>query len=229
MNSYKTKILIFAIIFAPITFSLGLWQIERAAEKDNIIEKFNELQNNPHKPINTEDKFANWEPISSYGTFTQFIILEDNALLDGQAGYKVYQYFRFEENSGVFVNRGFIARGRLKNEVPEITTPSGQFLIKVSDLYKNSNAFVKNIEESDKRIIQEFNIGLISNVYPELRADNIRPYIFNLDKNDQFKFKEIEKPINMSSDKHIGYSIQWFGLCLALIVLTIIAFRRKDE
>ena len=229
MNSYKSKILIFAIIFSPITFSLGLWQIERAAEKDNIIEKFNELQNNPHKPINTEDKFANWEPISSYGTFTQFIILEDNALLDGQAGYKVYQYFRFEENSGVFVNRGFIARGRLKNEVPEITTPSGQFLIKGSALYKNSNAFVKNIEESDKRIIQEFNIGLISNVYPELRADNIRPYIFNLDKNDQFKFKEIEKPINMSSDKHIGYAIQWFGLCLALIVLTIIAFRRKDE
>ena len=229
MNSYKSKILIFAIIFAPITFSLGLWQIERAAEKDNIIEKFNELQNNPHKPINTEDKIANWEPISSYGTFTQYIILEDNALLDGQAGYKVYQYFRFEENSGVFVNRGFIARGRLKNEVPEITTPSGQFLIKGSALYKNSNAFVKNIEESDKRIIQEFNIGLISNVYPELRADNIRPYIFNLDKNDQFKFKAIEKPINMSSDKHIGYAIQWVGLCLALIVLTIIAFRRKDE
>ena len=195
MNSYKSKILIFAIIFAPITFSLGLWQIDRAAEKDNIIESFNELQNNPHKPINTEDKFANWEPISSYGAFTQYIILEDNALLDGQAGYKVYQYFRFEKNSGVFVNRGFIARGRLKNEVPEITTPSGQFLIKGSALYKNSNAFVKNIEESDKRIIQEFNIGLISNVYPELRADNIRPYIFNLDKNDQFKFKEIEKPI----------------------------------
>ena len=141
----------------------------------------------------------------------------------------MYQYFRFEKNSGVFVNRGFIARGRLKNEVPEITTPSGKFLIKGSALYKNSNAFVKNIEESDKRIIQEFNIGLISNVYPELRAENIRPYIFNLDKNDQFKFKEIEKPINMSSDKHIGYAIQWFGLCLALIVLTIIAFRRKDE
>ena len=214
MNSYKSKILIFAIIFTPITFSLGLWQIERAAEKDNIIEKFNELQNNPHKPINTEEKYANWEPISSYGEFTQNIILEDNALLDGQAGYKVYQYFRFEENSGVFVNRGFVARGRLKNEVPDITTPSGQFLIKGSALYKNSNAFVKNIEESDKRIIQEFNIGLISNVYPELRADNIRPYIFNLDKNDQFKFKEIEKPINMSSDKHIGYAIQWILLSI---------------
>ena len=229
MNSYKTKILIFAIIFAPITFSLGLWQIDRAAEKDNIIEKFNELQNNPHKSVNNEESFVNWEPISSYGSFTDYILLEDNALLDGVAGYKVYQYFRFEENSGFFVNRGFIARGRVKNEVPEISTPSGQYLIKGSAMYKNSNAFVKNIEESDKRIVQEFNIGLISNVYPELRTDNVRPYIFNLDKNDQFKFKEIEKPINMTSDKHIGYAIQWFGLCSALIILTIIAFIRKDE
>tara|TARA_B100000401_G_scaffold120630_1_gene78836 strand:+ start:980 stop:1363 length:384 start_codon:yes stop_codon:yes gene_type:complete len=127
LNSYKSKILIFAIIFAPITFSLGLWQIERAAEKDNIIEKFNELQNNPHKPINIEDKFANWEPISSYGTFTQYIILEDNALLDGQAGYKVYQYFRFEENSGVFVNRGFIARGRLRMKCQKLQRQVANF------------------------------------------------------------------------------------------------------
>ena len=44
MNSYKTKILIFAIIFAPITFSLGLWQIDRAAEKDKIIEIRNKLE-----------------------------------------------------------------------------------------------------------------------------------------------------------------------------------------
>ena len=55
------------------------------------------------------------------------------------------------------------------------------------------------------------------------------PFIFNLDSNNQFKFKQIEKPINMPSEKHIGYAIQWFGLCLALIILTIMAFIKKDE
>ena len=57
----------------------------------------------------------------------------------------------------------------------------------------------------------------------------IMPFIFNLDSNNQFKFKQIEKPINMPSEKHIGYAIQWFGLCLALIILTIMAFIKKDE
>ena len=42
------------------------------------------------------------------------------------------------------------------------------------------------------------------------------------------KFSAIETPVNMSSSKHIGYAIQWFGLCLALIILTIYAYRRKD-
>ena len=37
MNSFKSKILIFAIIFVPITISLGLWQIQRAEEKNIII------------------------------------------------------------------------------------------------------------------------------------------------------------------------------------------------
>ena len=32
----------------------------------------------------------------------------------------------------------------------------------------------------------------------------IMPFIFNLDSNNQFKFKQIEKPINMPSEKHIG-------------------------
>ena len=57
---------------------------------------------------------------------------------------------------------------------------------------------------------------------------DIYVYLFNLQEEDKMKFSSIEKPVNMSSSKHIGYAIQWFGLCLALIILTIYAYRRKD-
>ena len=229
MNSYKTKVLIFALIFSPITFSLGLWQIDRAKEKDVIIDQFNELQKKPHAEIQSQASFENWEPVTAFGSFTDYVLLEDNALLNGLAGYKVYQYFKFEDNSGLFVHRGFVEREQLKNNTPEINVPEGDFMIMGTALYKKENSFIKNIEESDKRVIQEFNIDHIYKIYPELKMHEIMPFIFNLDSNNQFKFKQIEKPINMPSEKHIGYAIQWFGLCLALIILTIMAFIKKDE
>ena len=43
MNSFKSKILIFAIIFVPITISLGFWQIDRAEEKKQIIASYDKL------------------------------------------------------------------------------------------------------------------------------------------------------------------------------------------
>jgi cytochrome oxidase assembly protein ShyY1 len=43
LNNFKSKILIFAIIFVPITISLGMWQIERANEKKLIIANYDKL------------------------------------------------------------------------------------------------------------------------------------------------------------------------------------------
>ena len=43
MKGFKRKILIFTFIFMPITFSLGLWQLDRADEKRNILAIFDQL------------------------------------------------------------------------------------------------------------------------------------------------------------------------------------------
>ena len=92
-----------------------------------------------------------------------------------------------------------------------------------------NNTFVKNIEESDSRIIQEFNASLLIDKYPMLKDKYLHPFLFNLDIRDVNKYQPIEKPVNMTASKHIGYAIQWFGLCAALIILTIYAYRRKGE
>ena len=54
-------------------------------------------------------------------------------------------------------------------------------------------------------------------------------FLFNLAPSDPFKLVPIEKPISMSASKHIGYAIQWFGLSVVLVVMTLIAFLKKNE
>ena len=63
----------------------------------------------------------------------------------------------------------------------------------------------------------------------QLEDKEIYDFLFNLAPSDPFKLVPIEKPISMSASKHIGYAIQWFGLSVVLVVMTLIAFLKKNE
>ena len=229
MNNFKTKILIFAIIFVPITISLGMWQIERANEKKLIIANYDKLLVSAPIVLQKNQMLDNWQPIETIGTYEDTIVYEDNAINNGKAGFKVYHLFRNDDGTFIFVHRGFIERNLIKNNLPEVEIPAEKKLIYGTALFKQNNTFVKNIEESDSRIIQEFNASLLIDKYPMLKDKYLHPFLFNLDLRDVNKYQPIEKPVNMTASKHIGYAIQWFGLCAALIILTIYAYRRKGE
>ena len=229
MNNFKSKILIFAIIFVPITISLGLWQIERANEKKVIISNYDKLLVSTPIALQKEQPLENWQPIETVGAYQDLVIYEDNAINSGKAGFKVYHLFQNGDGTFIFVHRGFIERNLIKNNLPRIDTPLGKKNIKGTALFKQNNTFVKNIEESDIRIIQEFNTSVLIERFPILKDRYLHPFLFNLDVRDADKFQPIEKPVNMTATKHIGYAIQWFGLCAALIILTIYAYRRKGE
>ena len=229
MNNFKSKILIFAIIFVPITISLGLWQIERANEKKVIISNYDKLLVSTPIALQKEQPLENWQPIETVGAYQDLVIYEDNAINSGKAGFKVYHLFQNGDGTFIFVHRGFIERNLIKNNLPRIDTPVGKKNILGTTLFKQNNTFVKNIEESDIRIIQEFNTSVLIERFPILKDRYLHPFLFNLDVRDADKFQPIEKPVNMTATKHIGYAIQWFGLCAALIILTIYAYRRKGE
>ena len=117
----------------------------------------------------------------------------------------------------------------IKNDLPIIDIPKGKKRLSGTILKKNQNSFVQNIDESDPRIIQQFSIKDITKKFTFLEEVLVYEGLMNLSSYDPLKFFSIEKPINMTASKHIGYAIQWFGLCLALLILTIYAYRRKDE
>ena len=229
MNNFKSKILIFAIIFVPITISLCIWQIERANEKKLIIANYDKLLVSAPIALQKNQMLNNWQPIETTGTYEDTIVYEDNAINNGKAGFKVYHLFRNDDGTFIFIHRGFIERNLIKNNLPEVEIPTEKKSIYGTTLFKQNNTFVKNIEESDSRIIQEFNASLLIDKYPMLKDKYLHPFLFNLDIRDVNKYQPIEKPVNMTASKHIGYAIQWFGLCAALIILTIYAYRRKGE
>ena len=207
MNNFKSKILIFAIIFVPITISLGIWQIERANEKKLIIANYDKLLVSAPIALQKNQMLNNWQPIETTGTYEDTIVYEDNAINNGKAGFKVYHLFRNDDGTFIFIHRGFIERNLIKNNLPEVEIPTEKKSIYGTTLFKQNNTFVKNIEESDSRIIQEFNASLLIDKYPMLKDKYLHPFLFNLDIRDVNKYQPIEKPVNMTASKHIGLSL----------------------
>ena len=126
MNSFKSKILIFAIIFVPITISLGFWQIDRAEEKKQIIASYDELLTSEPIGLKSNTTYKNWQPVMTVGRFKDTVIFEDNAIVNGRAGFKIYHLFENGDGSYVFVHRGFIERNMIKNNLPQIDIPRGK-------------------------------------------------------------------------------------------------------
>ena len=212
----------------PITISLGLWQIQRAEEKNIIIANYDELLVSPAIQLERDKNYKNWQPIKASGNFKDLVIYQDNAILNGKAGFKIYHLFEITDGSLIFVHRGFVPRNMIKNDLPVINVPKNKKELMGTVLKKENNSFVKNIEESDARIIQEFDSSYISNKFNLETNIYLHKFLLNLSVRHEDKFDLIEKPVNMSASKHIGYAIQWFGLCAALIILTVYAYRRKD-
>ena len=57
MSRFKRNILIFSIIFMPITFSLGLWQVDRANQKTEIINNYDSIISKPAVEFKIENDF----------------------------------------------------------------------------------------------------------------------------------------------------------------------------
>ena len=145
MNNFKSKILIFAIIFVPITISLGIWQIERAEEKKLIIANYDKLLVSAPVRLKKNQTLDNWQPIETTGIYQDLVVYEDNAINSGKAGFKVYHLFQNSDGTLVFIHRGFVERNLIKNNLPEIDIPVGKRAIKGTTLFKQNNTFIKNV------------------------------------------------------------------------------------
>src|SRR5262245_45833771 len=60
------------------------------------------------------------------GSFHGFSVFLDNKTYRGRAGYQVVQALRASDGKNVLVNRGWIAAGPRRDQLPQVTTPPGE-------------------------------------------------------------------------------------------------------
>lgn len=244
-KSFSLKINGFILLLSLLVFALliklGLWQWERADEKELRLQKMQQYQQqaslnlkdvlhlmsqaDPSKrleqELNTEQ--LNDLPVRLYGGFRQQFFLLDNQVHQGRPGYQVIKLFNDElSNRSVLVNLGWIPGSIDRSQLPQVDAIDGivEFSGKIRVIEPSLVLTDEELSlESWPQRIQAVYIDKIS----RLLDTPLLPFVVYVDNEETLGYVKEWMPIVMPPEKHRGYAFQWFSLAIAWSMLMLVA------
>ena len=224
-SNWKASLTFFCLLL--LVLSLGVWQIDRGYKKKELENTFLERQSQPVKEIkyNTFEDSDLYRNIVLEGKYLDQIFLLDNKIHNGKPGLKVFSPFESINESLVLVSRGWIEFEDRSN-LPMIKTEKSALKIQ-GILRSESKDFILENDNMKRNtnpiLVQTINLDELSNYL----GKPLSPYILELSELSKSAFVKTWQPINLSSFRHFGYAVQWFGLGLVLII-GYLFFLRKE-
>ena len=224
-SNWKASLTFFCLFL--LVLSLGVWQIDRGYKKKELENTFLERQSQPVKEIkyNTFENSDLYRNVVLEGKYLDQIFLLDNKIHNGKPGLKVFSPFESINESLVLVSRGWIEFEDRSN-LPMIKTERNALKIQGILRYESKDFILENDnmkKNTNPILVQTINLDELSNYL----GKPLSPYILELSELSKSAFVKTWQPINLSSFRHFGYAVQWFGLGLVLII-GYLFFLRKE-
>jgi surfeit locus 1 family protein len=192
-----------ALATAALTFSLGIWQLQRAELKEKI---------------SLERKEAPAIALKGIWLANQTLYV-DNRQMKAKLGFFVVTPFLQDNGEYVLVERGWIARDFMdRKKLQPIETVSGNVSISVRRLVdpKPPSVIAKNADV-EYPIVQYLDLKTIE----KSQTNRVyKGYVQQLGTNSEGLKREWFEPAS-GVEKHYGYAFQWFALCALLAGLYI--------
>lgn len=253
-HKFRSKGFWIAVVLTVVSVSalikLGLWQLDRGNEKLRYEQQLTEraqLSSQPLGVVISEFRDMSFSDQDSLPPQTLnglkvdvelvntsgLILLLDNQINQGTVGYVIYMLgeVRFEEGNKslvvekpLLIDLGFVAASNDRRELPQlgnITVPtkmSGRLYTRSV----NPLSHELGLENTTPNRIQNLNIAALSHNI----GQQVLPFVFQPQSLESWPYEMLWRPTAMKSDKHFGYSFQWFVMAAVLLFLMLlIGFR----
>lgn len=216
-----------ALVVAVTTFSLGQWQLRRAAQKEALQAAIESQGNQPILDnralaafVNVQDALHRQATLKGVWRAGHTVFL-DNRTMDGKTGFNVVTPLVLDTTSQVvLVQRGWVPRNfNDRTQLPVIMTPKGPVTVRgriappPSKLYE-----FKGVEAG--RIRQNIDTAAFA---AEIRMPLLGVSMLQTGVANEGLLRDWAAP-NFGVERHYGYAFQWFGLC-ALVVFLYLWFQ----
>jgi surfeit locus 1 family protein len=205
----------------PCLLSLGVWQVQRAGEKRQILDRV--AARRSEAPITMEQLLRRSQPAySQLGLNGRYlpgqVILLDNRIYQGNFGYEVVMPFHTSGGELLLVSRGWVAGSLRREQLPELEPVSGNIELLGEVYVPLGEAFTladSPLPEGWPKRIQVLDIGALA----EMSGVEFYPYVVRLRPGSATAFDSYWQDVNILPEKHTAYAVQWFAMALALLVL----------
>ncbi|MES2190376.1 MAG: SURF1 family protein [Pseudomonadota bacterium] len=227
-----------AILVATLTFSLGQWQLRRAAQKEALqaaiaTQSGHALADAATLLAITPAEDAIHRPATLRGVWqSQHTVFLDNRPMGGKTGFVVVTPLALEGSTKVIlVQRGWVQRDFTdRNRLPDVPTPAGVVSVQgriappPSKLYEFKGVETGRIRQNMdlQAFAGETGLPLLGGVS-----------LLQTGASSEGLQRDWAPP-NLGIEKHYGYAFQWFALCALTVFLylwfqIISPLRRKRQ
>ncbi|MGL6262314.1 SURF1 family protein [Vibrio sp. WXL210] len=213
---------LFAVVFTVVVFSLlvklGLWQLERGYDKQEIESTLAQRAEMP--PVALERTLSISNPtgfrVNVEGrAIAEHYVLLDNQTWQGKVGYLAYQVIEAHDRYWL-VERGFVSAPPSREVLPQVDWLRGEVKF-VGRVYRRSlNPLSSQLspEFIAPYRIQNLNLDQLSRLFDlPIEANLIQPQV------SQWPYPMPWNPLPLPSRKHFGYAVQWFAMASVLFGL----------
>ncbi|NOJ02483.1 SURF1 family protein [Vibrio splendidus] len=235
---------VLTVVSVGILIKLGLWQLDRGNEKlryeqqlseraqqsprslDGVI---SELQNSrtQAQDLSEQQSLNGLKVDVTLETSSGLVILLDNQINQGTVGYVIYmlgevqvQGKQFLRKHQLLIDLGFVVASRDRRELPQLgnitlpTNMSGRLYTRSVNPLSHELA----LENTTPKRIQNINITALS----EYTGQEVLPFVFQPQSLESWPYELLWRPTAMKSEKHFGYSFQWFVMAAVLLLLMML-------
>ena len=213
---------LFTGVFLPLFVVLGFWQLNRAAEKEQLLAR-----------AETAVVFAdiNWQqpplsqPVVVSGELlhdSQFYL--DNKTHHGQFGYELWQLL--QTPSGVVAaSLGWVAGSQDRRQLPNVIAHSSLHnqaaMVRAAPTNPLFGVEANSLHQQGHNnwVVQSLTLDWLT----QHSAQPVIGFVQLLDADQTGVGVNIWQPTVMSPEKHLGYAMQWFGMASALLAMFIYA------
>ncbi len=227
----KWLMAILALLLIPLLLWLGVWQLQRADEKQQLLDRWNSARTD----LTGLPERESIEPVgvNLHGQFISGIIyLLDNRTRGGRTGYEVIVPFKPDidattKHPVVLINLGWIAASEYRDQLPEIRLPLGSQTITGRLAIPSQTIQLRpdKWQASGRVRIQQLDMDRLA-----LRHPGLYPAVIRIDKPLLSGLSVGWPVVNMTPERHLGYAIQWFALAIVLMGgCSWMVWPRKEE
>jgi len=217
-----------ALFFFVLTLSLGNWQSGRADAKRELQARYDAAVR--ESPIHVGSELLDrdsvlFRKLEVEGEFddTQTILI-DNRVLNGVAGYHVLTPLRIQ-GSRVYllVNRGWVATGRTRDQVPAPPSPAGVVSLEGMAVDPQTRYFELADTEPQGRVWQNLDFER----YAKITGLLLQPVLLLQTSEQADGLRRSWPRPDAGVESHVSYAFQWYSLAATLVVLWLIINVRR--